>query len=90
MIDDEGHQIHIDFGFMLSNSPGSMGVELAPFKLPHEFIDILGGLSSAKFAEYRALCQTAFLAVRRRWDAIVGLVEVMEKGNEYTSMSSFL
>lgn len=25
--------IHIDFGFMLSNSPGNMGFEAAPFKM---------------------------------------------------------
>lgn len=33
LIDREGHVIHIDFGFMLSNSPGNMGFEAAPFKL---------------------------------------------------------
>ncbi|KOS19507.1 Phosphatidylinositol 4-kinase pik1 [Escovopsis weberi] len=36
LIDSEGHIIHIDFGFMLSNSPGSVGFEAAPFKLTHE------------------------------------------------------
>ncbi|KAI9331670.1 kinase-like domain-containing protein [Zopfochytrium polystomum] len=83
LIDHEGHQVHIDFGFMLSNSPGSMGFELAPFKLPQEFIDILGGTNSEKFKEYRNLCKSAFLAVRRRWDVIVGLVEVMEKDSTF-------
>ncbi|KAJ3188049.1 Phosphatidylinositol 4-kinase pik1alpha (PI4-kinase)(PtdIns-4-kinase), partial [Irineochytrium annulatum] len=80
LIDSDGHIIHIDFGFMLSNSPGSVGFELAPFKLPQEFIDVLGGVNSPKFAEYRSLCKDAFKAVRKRWDVIVGLVEVMEKG----------
>ncbi|KAJ3072875.1 Phosphatidylinositol 4-kinase pik1alpha (PI4-kinase)(PtdIns-4-kinase) [Podochytrium sp. JEL0797] len=79
LVDKEGHTIHIDFGFMLSNSPGNMGFELAPFKLPQEFIDILGGTRSLKFAQYRKLCKDAFIAVRKRWDLIVGLVEIMEK-----------
>ncbi|KAI8619909.1 hypothetical protein BC830DRAFT_1078219 [Chytriomyces sp. MP71] len=79
LIDKEGHSIHIDFGFMLSNSPGNMGFELAPFKLPQEFIDILGGTRSLKFKEYRSLCKDAFIAIRKRWDLIVGLVEIMEK-----------
>ncbi|KAJ3031611.1 UNVERIFIED_CONTAM: Phosphatidylinositol 4-kinase pik1alpha (PI4-kinase)(PtdIns-4-kinase) [Siphonaria sp. JEL0065] len=80
LVDKEGHTIHIDFGFMLSNSPGNMGFELAPFKLPQEFIDILGGTRSLKFQQYRKLCKDAFIAVRKRWDLIVGLVEIMEKG----------
>lgn len=33
LIDRDGHCVHIDFGFMLSNSPGNMGFEAAPFKL---------------------------------------------------------
>lgn len=34
LIDNEGHIIHIDFGFMLSNSPGSVGFELLRSSLP--------------------------------------------------------
>ncbi|KAJ3242783.1 Phosphatidylinositol 4-kinase pik1alpha (PI4-kinase)(PtdIns-4-kinase) [Chytriomyces hyalinus] len=79
LIDKDGHSIHIDFGFMLSNSPGNMGFELAPFKLPQEFVDILGGTRSLVFKQYRALCKEAFLALRKRWNMIVGLVEIMEK-----------
>lgn len=33
LIDDEGRLIHIDFGFLLNHSPGSMNFEKAPFKL---------------------------------------------------------
>lgn len=44
MIDDEGHLIHIDFGFIFDWSPGKdMRFESADFKLTKEFIDILGG-----------------------------------------------
>ena len=43
LIDKHGHLIHIDFGFMLSNSPGSVGFESSPFKLPAEYIELLGG-----------------------------------------------
>ena len=42
MIDKDGHIIHIDFGFMLSNAPGKgINFEKAPFKLTSEYMDIL-------------------------------------------------
>lgn len=83
LLDNQGHIIHIDFGFMLSNSPGSVGFELAPFKMPQEYLDILGGLESEKFAEFKRLMKEGFLAVRKHCDQIVGLVEMMEKGNVF-------
>ncbi len=60
LIDNEGHIIHIDFGFMLSNSPGSVGFEAAPFKLTQEYVDVLGGVGSPDFEDYKTLCKQAF------------------------------
>lgn len=60
LIDSEGHIIHIDFGFMLSNSPGAVGFEAAPFKLTHEYVDVLGGLGSPDYEDYKKLCKQAF------------------------------
>ncbi|KAJ3251113.1 Phosphatidylinositol 4-kinase pik1alpha (PI4-kinase)(PtdIns-4-kinase) [Boothiomyces macroporosus] len=71
-----------DFGFMLMNSPGSVGFELAPFKLPQEYIDVLGGMHSEKFAEFRTLMKTGFLALRKRYESIVSLVKIMEKDSK--------
>ncbi|KAI8979157.1 kinase-like domain-containing protein [Mycotypha africana] len=82
LIDDAGHLIHIDFGFMLSNSPGSVGFEMAPFKLPQEYIDILGGVHGEKFAEYKALMKAAFLAVRKHSENILLLTEMMCKDSK--------
>ena len=40
-------QVHIDFGFLLSNSPGkNIGFESAPFKLTREWVDVMGGTAS--------------------------------------------
>ena len=36
-----GHLIHIDFGFMLSNSPGGVNFESAPFKLTRELLEVM-------------------------------------------------
>ena len=49
LLDAEGHIVHIDFGFMLSNSPGNLNFESAPFKLTQEFIDVMGGVDSNVF-----------------------------------------
>lgn len=41
MLDDEGHIVHIDFGFILEISPGgNMGFESAAFKLSHEMTQV--------------------------------------------------
>lgn len=40
LLDEEGHIIHIDFGFMLSNSPGGVNFESAPFKLTRELLEV--------------------------------------------------
>ncbi|CAO3592103.1 unnamed protein product [Absidia cylindrospora] len=79
LIDDQGHLIHIDFGFVLSNSPGSVGFEMAPFKLSQEYIDVLGGIDSELFGKYRMLMKQAFKAVRKYGDNILLLVEMMSK-----------
>ncbi|KAL7626224.1 Phosphatidylinositol 4-kinase pik1alpha (PI4-kinase)(PtdIns-4-kinase) [Parahypoxylon ruwenzoriense] len=60
LIDNEGHIIHIDFGFMLSNSPGSVGFEAAPFKLTWEYVEVLGGVESQDFEDFKTLCKQAF------------------------------
>ncbi|OBZ80960.1 Phosphatidylinositol 4-kinase PIK1 [Choanephora cucurbitarum] len=82
LLDDMGHIIHIDFGFILSNSPGSVGFEMAPFKLPQEYVDILGGVDSTKFNEYKSLTKAAFLAVRKHSDNILLLTEMMSKDSK--------
>jgi phosphatidylinositol 4-kinase len=56
LIDNLGHLIHIDFGFMLSNSPGKgIKFEKAPFKLTKEFVDVMGGVNSKYFTKFRKL-----------------------------------
>ncbi|KAG0328809.1 Phosphatidylinositol 4-kinase pik1alpha (PI4-kinase)(PtdIns-4-kinase) [Dissophora globulifera] len=82
LLDTEGRIIHIDFGFMLSNSPGSVGFELAPFKLPQEYLDVLGGVNSEKFAEFKALLKKAFMAVRKHTENIVLLIDMMSKDSK--------
>ncbi|KAK7988143.1 hypothetical protein PG989_008458 [Apiospora arundinis] len=82
LVDNEGHIIHIDFGFMLSNSPGSVGFEAAPFKLTHEYVEVLGGVGSEDFDDFKKLCKQAFQALRRSADKIIDLVAMMGRDSK--------
>ncbi|EKM55562.1 uncharacterized protein PHACADRAFT_95175 [Phanerochaete carnosa HHB-10118-sp] len=79
LVDRGGHLIHIDFGFMLSNSPGNIGFEAAPFKLPLEYIEVLGGIDGEAYKEFKRLFKEGFEAARKHCDRIVTLVELMQK-----------
>ena len=60
-------QVHIDFGFLLSNSPGkNIGFESAPFKLTREWVDVMGGTRSPWFAYFKLLVVRGMLEARRR------------------------
>ncbi|KAH8671786.1 phosphatidylinositol 4-kinase-like protein PIK1 [Tricladium varicosporioides] len=87
LIDNEGHIIHIDFGFMLSNSPGSVGFEAAPFKLTQDYVDVLGGVGSPGFDDYKKLCKQAFQALRRSADNIIDLVSIMGRESKMPCFS---
>ena len=40
LLDNRGHLIHIDYGFILSYSPKNLGFESSPFKLTPEFVEV--------------------------------------------------
>ncbi|TGZ77118.1 hypothetical protein EX30DRAFT_356466 [Ascodesmis nigricans] len=82
LIDNQGHIIHIDFGFMLSNVPGGVTFESAPFKLTPEFLELLD------LPLYRELCKKAFLALRKSADNLVMLVELMGRGSKMPCFGS--
>ncbi|CDW97329.1 hypothetical protein [Sporisorium scitamineum] len=82
LVDNHGRLIHIDFGFMLGISPGGVGFEAAPFKMPQEYIDILGGLESGKFEEFKQLMRQGFRDVRKHAERIIMLVELMAKDSK--------
>ncbi|KAF9410441.1 phosphatidylinositol-4- kinase, partial [Entomortierella beljakovae] len=79
MVDDDGHIIHIDFGFILDISPGgNINFESSPFKLTSEMIQIMG--TSVEDQGYRWFCELvvkAFLASRPYAEQIMQLVSLM-------------
>ena len=82
LIDNKGHLIHIDFGFMLSNAPGKgLKFETAPFKLSRDMVDCLGGVKSKYFEEFKKLLRKGFTAINKHRDKIIILVEMMWCGH---------
>eukprot|EP00002_Diphylleia_rotans_P013021 TRINITY_DN2535_c0_g3_i6.p1 TRINITY_DN2535_c0_g3~~TRINITY_DN2535_c0_g3_i6.p1 ORF type:complete len:733 (-),score=151.53 TRINITY_DN2535_c0_g3_i6:221-2419(-) len=76
LITDEGHIVHIDFGFLLSNSPGSINFESAPFKLTQELADVMGGYRSIDFERFRSLFVAGFMEARKHTDKFLFLVDM--------------
>ena len=81
LIHDDGRMVHIDFGFILTISPGgNLGFETAGFKLSHEMsqiIDPSGDQRSPEFREFLDLCVRGYLAARRWRHALIPLVGQM-------------
>ncbi|KAF0682459.1 Aste57867_25411 [Aphanomyces stellatus] len=78
LVDADGHVIHIDFGFLFTNSPGgNIGFESAPFKLTDEFVELLDGPRSTLFRHFRSLCVKAYWALHQNMDKLILLVEMM-------------
>ena len=77
----DGSIVHIDFGFLLSNSPGkNMGFEAAPFKLTSEWVDLMGGVRSACFRYFSTLVIRGLQESRRHMEKLLLLVTAMFKG----------
>ncbi|RNA23872.1 phosphatidylinositol 4-kinase beta isoform X3 [Brachionus plicatilis] len=82
LLDDHGHLIHIDFGFMLSSSPKNLGFESSAFKMTHEFVEIMGGMQSDMFAYFKILMLKGFLAARKHMDKLVPIIEIMQLSSQ--------
>ncbi|RXW20743.1 hypothetical protein EST38_g5111 [Candolleomyces aberdarensis] len=83
LLDRDGHLVHIDFGFILSNTPGNIGFEAAPFKFPLEYLQVLGGVDGPAFLEFKRLFRHGFEVARKHCDRIITLVELMQKDSAF-------
>ncbi len=98
MIDARGHIVHIDFGFMLTNSPGAIKFENAPFKLTEEYLQVICAMKNVSditeisktegFRFFQELFVLGLLAARKHHDKITTLVRIMMDGTSMPCMVS--
>jgi len=83
LVGNDGHLIHIDFGFIFDISPGgNMKFERSPFKFTQEMVDIMGGSQETEqFKWFIQQAIRAFLAVREHMDSVITLVQLMLSTN---------
>lgn len=75
MYDDQGHILHIDFGFCFDIVPGGVRFEAAPFKLTHEMVAVMGGSTQTQaYRWFEELCVKAFLSCRPHSETIIQVV----------------
>ena len=78
LIDNYGHIIHIDFGFILTTSPGKdMGFESSPFKLTLEYVELIGGKNSDLFGYFKNLLVLGFIELRKHIEPMILLLTIM-------------
>jgi phosphatidylinositol 4-kinase len=83
MLDNDGHIIHIDFGFLLSIAPGKgIKFERAPFKFTTEYLEVLGGIQSKVFKQFKKYMAQGFTELQKNADKIIVLVEMMAMGQQ--------
>lgn len=89
MITHEGYMLHIDFGFLLSNAPGNVRFETAPFKMTQDYVDLLEGENSEYFEYFQFLILKGFLAVNKHLNEIITLIKVTSEKSPLPCFKSF-
>ncbi|KAI8803148.1 hypothetical protein BJ742DRAFT_830677 [Cladochytrium replicatum] len=78
MFDEDGHILHIDFGFILDIAPGGIKFEASPFKLTTEMVEVMGGdATTPAYHLFSEKVVQAYLAVRPYADEIIHMVSLM-------------
>ncbi|XP_013174011.1 PREDICTED: phosphatidylinositol 3-kinase catalytic subunit type 3 [Papilio xuthus] len=69
-----GALFHIDFGYILGRDPKPLP---PPMKLSREMVEAMGGVHADHYHEFRKLCYTAFLHLRRHANLMLNLFSLM-------------
>jgi len=96
LIDERGHILHVDFGFMLCGAPGGRVLQgmggfehSAGFKLTDELVEVLNMAGGEPFAVFRQAMADGLLAVRAHADELLALLQLSTLGAENSSQRCF-
>lgn len=64
LVTHDGKLFHVDFAYLFGSDP-RQALPLPPIRLTKEMIDAMGGPASEGFGQFRRLCHTAYLVLRR-------------------------
>ena len=81
MIDNKGHIMHIDFGFLLGTSPKNLGFERAQFKLVKSYVDILDGLDGKMFKYFKSQIVKGLIETKKYYEIISTIIKIMSHSN---------
>ena len=81
MIDNKGHIIHIDFGFLLGTSPKNLGFERAQFKLVKSYVDILDGFEGDMFKTFKTKMVKGLIETKKYFEIISTMIKIMSNSN---------
>ena len=89
MITHEGHMLHIDFGFLISNAPGNFHFETAPFKLTADYVALMDGPESEYFEYFEFLLLKGLIALNKNINEILPLIKVTSEKSPLPCFRSF-
>lgn len=76
LLTPSGALVHLDFGYLLGESPRSINFENAPFKFTREYLHLLGGVDSAAMREFEDLFVKGFVCLQRNIEGLLAIIQV--------------
>mmetsp|Transcript_56608 Transcript_56608/g.156677 ORF Transcript_56608/g.156677 Transcript_56608/m.156677 type:complete len:471 (+) Transcript_56608:118-1530(+) len=77
MMLDDGHFLHIDFGYILGDDPKKKLIAPPPFRFTKSMVDAMGGPTGRYFEQFQKFCVQAYLQLRRHASLIYSLCNLM-------------
>lgn len=77
MVLNDGHFLHIDFGFIFGDDPKKKFVAPPPFRFHKAMLDAMGGQNGVYFHQFYKFARQAYLQLRRHASLFLSLCRLM-------------